>query len=401
MGIGYNPSIVTNDLVCLLDSQNPKSWSQNVFPNPLDIYGFVTGGNTHTASRDTSVTDSPVGGIPYKMAITGNDPYTSSYNSVSWNIVPASQGQTWTASVYVKASAATQGTIFLFESNSSGGYTSISTNVTSIDTNWTRITVTRTLTDATTAALQLRFDGPDTGGSGINIWWVGAQLERGSTATEFNPKTNTNGTSWYDISGNDNIATLYNITGAGAGTTSGFDTSTKLMMFDRHVGSANSTNNNYANITNSSSLQRALITNGVTVSFWLKLTSYTCTAMTKWDGSWEIYYCSSLVWRSQGTGGSDYNTGLDYSTYANQFHMITCTHDGTTRKVYINGKLYGSNSNTLSTQNTSNVVSVGAYYDGRYAMIGSLPYHMLYGRVLGDDEIFRNYLATKNRFEVV
>lgn len=399
MGISYNPSIVNDNLVCLLDSQNPKSWSQNVFPYGLDIYKWVTGGNNHTGSRDESVTDSPVGGIPYKMSITGNDPYTNSYGNSSWNISSASQGQTWTASVYVKASTNTQGTIFLFEVNSSGNYTAISTNVTSIGTTWTRISVTRTLTDATTVAIQLRFDGPDSGGSGINIWWIGSQLERGSTATDFNPKQNLNGVSWYDISGNDNIATLYNVSGTSSSTTSGFNTTTKLMMFDRHLGINDQDYNNYVNIANSSSLDNAIITNGMTVSFWLKQTTYTCTAMTKWNGSWEVYYCSGLVWRSQGTGGSDYSTGLSYSTYLNQFHMITCTHDGTTRKVYINGNLYGTNSNTVSSQNDSDVVSIGAYYNGIYATIGSIPYHMLYGKVLSDNEVLRNYQATRGRFE--
>lgn len=217
-----------------------------------------------------------------------------------------------------------------------------------------------------------------------------------------NPKSYPgSGTTWYDISGNGNIATLYSFTGAGAGTTSGFDTNTKLMMFDRHLGSSDSDVNNRVNITNSPSLQKALVTNGMTVSFWLKQTTYTCTAMTKWDGSWEIYYCSDLVFRTQGTGGSDYNAGLSYSTYLNTFHMITCVHDGTTRKVYINGALYGSNSNTLSTQNTSNVVSIGGYSNGIYSTIGSIPYHMLYGKVLSEDEVFRNYQATRSRFEVL
>lgn len=395
MGITYNPSIVNDNLVCLLDSQNPKSWSQNVYAFSLDIGSYITSGHQQTITRDTSIT-SPAGGIPMKIVTSGTSSYTSSYNSSYWNISSAAVGQTWTASFWVKASTAVTMSVLIFEANSSGNYTNYGQPYMNVTTEWQRVSGSYTMINATTAYLQFRFDCYV---SGVTLWIDGLQLERGSTATDFNPKQNLNGVSWYDISGNDNIATLYNVSGASSSTTSGFNTTTKLMMFDRHLGSSDQDYNNCANIANSSSLDKAIITNGMTVSFWLKQTTYTCTAMTKWDGSWEVYYCSGLVWRSQGTGGSDYSTGLSYSTYLNQFHMITCTHDGTTRKVYINGNLYGTNSNTVSSQNDSDVVSIGAYYNGIYATIGSIPYHMLYGKVLSDNEVFRNYQATRGRFE--
>jgi len=206
------------------------------------------------------------------------------------------------------------------------------------------------------------------------------------------------GNTWYDLSGNDNHATLYNFTGPGASTASGFNTTTGYMMFDRHLGSSDGTANNYALINNSDSLDNCLITNGVTINFWLKMTSYTCTAMTKWNGSWEIYYCSALTFRTQGTGGSDYNSGLSYSTYLNQFHLITATHTGTERKFYINGVLYGTNSNAVTTQNATNPVSIGAYYNGNYATIGAIPHYSLYNRVLTAEEISQNYNAQKSGF---
>lgn len=396
MGMHYNSSIVKDNLVCLLDSQNPKSWSQNVYPYPLDIGSYITSGHQQTITRDTTVTDSPAGGIPLKIVTSGTSSYTNSYNSSYWNISTAATGDTWNVSFWVKGTSNFEGRFILFEANSAGSYISAPTQAYNITTSWQRITLSRTLGTTGTAFIQFRFDIYV---SGVTAWFDGLQIEQGSSATDFNPKRNLNGVSWYDISGNGNVATLGNMSGSSSTTTSGFNTSTKLMMFDRHVGSADSNYNNYANIANSASLDKALITNGMTVSFWLKQTTYTCTAMTKWDGSWEVFYCSTLVWRSQGTGGSDLNTGISYSSYLNKFHMITCTHDGTTRKVYVNGKIANTNSNTLSTQNDTNVVSVGGYYDGRYATIGSIPYYMLYGRVLSDTEIFRNYQATRERFE--
>lgn len=203
------------------------------------------------------------------------------------------------------------------------------------------------------------------------------------------------GTTWYDLSGNNNHGTLVNFTGPSAGSTSGFDTNTKLMMYDRHVGSAYNTANNYVNIPNSDSLDNCLITNGMSISFWFRQDTSVCTAMTKWNGSWEVYYCSSLVFRTQGTGGSDLNTG---DTALSGFHNICVTSTSTGRKVYVNGVVQATGTNTVSTQNTSEPVSIGAYYNGHYAMVGSLPYYALYNRELTSDEVNQNYNTLKEGF---
>lgn len=205
------------------------------------------------------------------------------------------------------------------------------------------------------------------------------------------------GNIWYDLSRYKNNATLYNFSGPGANTLSGFDTNTGLMMFDRHVGSSNGAANNYGVIPNNSHTADCNCYHGFTVSYWIKQTSLTCTAMTKMDGSWEIYYCSSLTFRTQGTGGNDGNTGLSNSYYLGDFHQITATHDGFTRKIYINGELYYSNANPITSATISNI-SIGAYNGGYYAFIGSLPYYTLYNRVLSADEIKMMYNSLKSRF---
>jgi hypothetical protein len=203
------------------------------------------------------------------------------------------------------------------------------------------------------------------------------------------------GTTWYDLSGNGNNGTLVNFTGPSAGSTSGFDTTTKLMMYDRHVGTSDSTANNYVTIPNSDSLDKCLITNGMSISFWFRQDTYRCTAMTKWSSSWEVYYCSSLVFRTQGTGGSDLSTG---DTALSGFHNICVTSTSMGRKVYVNGVVQATGTNTVSSQNTSEPVSIGAYYNGNYAMEGSLPYYALYNRALTSDEVNQNYNVLKDGF---
>tara|TARA_R110000822_G_scaffold260030_1_gene385076 strand:- start:1708 stop:2406 length:699 start_codon:yes stop_codon:yes gene_type:complete len=227
---------------------------------------------------------------------------------------------------------------------------------------------------------------------GPNIVRDGLTLLLDSRSSRSYPGT---GTTWYDLSGNDNHGTLVNFSGPSAGSTSGFDTTTKLMMYDRHVGTSNGTSNNYVNIPNSNSLDNCLITNGMSISFWFRQDTYRCTAMTKWNGSWEVYYCANLVFRTSGTGGSDLNTG---DTALSGFHNICVTSTATGRLVYVNGVVQATGTNTVSTQDTTNPVSIGAYYNGNYALEGSLPYYALYSRELTSEEVNQNYNALKSGF---
>ena len=177
-------------------------YNSNVFPYPRDISawtGVGVGGpspavsKSSTLSRDTTVIDSPAGGVPLKMVVTDVDPYTRSYNASKWNLAPAVAGETWTLSMWVKASATTSATIYIFGANSAGSTTNIPGTYLDVTVRpyWRRISLTTTITDGsvanTTAAyVQIRLDGPDSGyisGSTSirpEIWWEGIQLEKNS-----------------------------------------------------------------------------------------------------------------------------------------------------------------------------------------------------------------------------
>lgn len=145
----------------------------NVIPSSLDIYSWIApgGANSATLSRDTTTGLSPAGGIPFKMAVTGTDPYTNTYNSPYWNLAPAAIGQVWRASVYVKASTSTQSGIFMFGSNAAGTYFDITASTENITTSWTLISLQLTLSNPSSTFVQIRLDGPNAGGAGQNIWW--------------------------------------------------------------------------------------------------------------------------------------------------------------------------------------------------------------------------------------
>lgn len=155
--------------------------------SPLDITAWsgTTGHNACTVTRDTTVTDSPYGGVPLKMAVTGLDPHIGTYNAATWNISPAVAGETWEVRVLAKASVATTGQIFIFGANSSGFWSGVGAGGTNlsidaltinIDTSWNEFKFTLTMVSPEIAYVQSRIDGPDSGGVGVNIWLDGMQV---------------------------------------------------------------------------------------------------------------------------------------------------------------------------------------------------------------------------------
>jgi hypothetical protein len=285
MSIVSGPKIVTDGLVYCADAGNPKSYSPNTFPIPLDIFGWSgPAANAATLSRDPTTSPSPAGGIPMKMAISGNDPHTGTTNSSIWNVSTAASGQTWTVSVYVKGAVATTGEIFIFGADSSGVWTTFpdyGAGSITITTEWTRVSYSFTFSNANVAFIQFRLDGTPTGGTGTNIWWDGIQVEQASSASAFNPIKNTNRTNLFDMSGNGVSASLN-------GTYSFANNAIRLV------------NNNATATNNISHIQIGNLTNITTVSLWYYVNAipairYLLDMRTGGDGGW-IY--------SAGTGGN-------------------------------------------------------------------------------------------------
>jgi len=215
MGISYNTKAVTDGLVLCLDAANPKSYSPNVHPFPTDLFSWVTSATRATLSRDTT-TQSPVGNTPLRMVTSGlTDPYLNSYAAPQWNLAIAAPGEVWTVSVWAKANVPTQGQIFIFSSiSTTGSFNTAPAGNMNITTSWQRFSFTATLSGATTDRIQTRLDGPDSGvgTDGVTapiIWFDGLQVEKSAAPTTFNSRTNTNGTSWYDLSGNIRNFTIF------------------------------------------------------------------------------------------------------------------------------------------------------------------------------------------------
>jgi hypothetical protein len=169
-------------------------YNSNVHPYPRDISAWTGVGvgttstssvsRSSTLSRDTTVTDSPAGGVPLKMVTnTTSTAYTRSYDFTKWNLAAAYSGEAWTVSVWVKADIATTGNIYIFGADSTGNAVTNTNGTFTIGTTWRKVSFTTTLTDGSSPALPTNYIQIRLGGQvavGATIWWDGLQVEKKS-----------------------------------------------------------------------------------------------------------------------------------------------------------------------------------------------------------------------------
>ena len=392
--VNNGPQIVRTGLILDLDASYMRSYSPNVFPNPTDIFARFGsfGANAATLSRDETMTRQ-YGSIPMKMAVTGNDPFTNTINygpnsAPSFNIAPATNGQTWTMSVYVKASVPTTGELFLFAADSNSVAITYAFTAITITTSWTRVSLTYTISSANCAFIQARVDGTPSGGSGINIWWDGMQIERASGATNFNPYYFGN-TVWKDIGGNNNNVSLIN------GPT--YSTNNKgIIVFDGV--------DDYGSITNASSLRPI---NELTIELVIKAV----TTTAGWNHLFGINPYTSLsplIFLETGgqliralhfVDGVEYRCNTSESISTSVFkHVVFTFKPGDAIRSYFNGAASTTNAlpNGTLSYNTSNAFLIG--YSG--ANWPNIQYGLIrmYNKALTQAEVSQNYEATRTRF---
>jgi len=182
--------------------QLPVAETPNYFAtkfNPVDMYagslnsdGSVRQqpfGNTiqsgrGTSSRDASVTDSPAGGVPWRVDTTADNAFNTDWNNDNVNLGECAAGQTWTFSIYVKASQAASCELLVFGSAGGSGFEEyIGDGVQqSVTTGWTRISQSITFTNNTVKYVRVRIDPRTTG---TTYWFDGAMVERSASPSTF------------------------------------------------------------------------------------------------------------------------------------------------------------------------------------------------------------------------
>jgi hypothetical protein len=388
-GITVGSGVVQSNLVLQMDATSGISFSPNQFGYSKDIGSWMVqyGANAATLSRDTAVTDSPAGGVAMKMAVTGNDPYTATYNSTTFNIATAAAGQTWTLSVYVKASVATTGELFIFAVDSTGNAfaanTYYSATAISIGTGWTRVSFTMAIPGNATAVtnIQFRLDGPNSGGTGQNIWWDGLQLERQSSATTFNSTYNQNGLYWYDTGPNKAVGTLVNgvtwdpTVGGGSLVLNG--ASSQYINIPCNMSATNYTVMAAARYANTGSYTQRIIS--ALNNNWL---------LGHWGSTTQNYYAEGWV-SAVGTGTLDTN----WRIYAGTGDIV-----GDSYTIYVNN-VVTAGPNTGGSQGPNNF-ALGSYNGSSEFSSGYVGFLLVYNRVLTATEIEQNYNVLRERYGI-
>mgnify|MGYP003110635569 CR=1 FL=1 len=182
--------------------QIPVAETPNYFAtkfNPVDMYaGSLNADGTvrqqpfgnsiqsgrGTSSRDPSVTDSPAGGVPWRVDVTVANAFNTDWNNDDVNLGECAAGQTWTFSIYVKADAAAQCELLVFGSAGGNGFEQYigDGSVSTVGTSWTRISQSITFTNTSVKYVRVRID-PIT--AGRTYWFDGAMVERSASPSTF------------------------------------------------------------------------------------------------------------------------------------------------------------------------------------------------------------------------
>jgi hypothetical protein len=381
MSVWAPTKAVSDGLVFYYDTGNTKSYrgqpTTNYAVNPTDLYAWTSSANAATLSRDTSILPSPAGGIPLKMVTSGADAYTSTYNSSPWNLAAASAGQTWTASVWVKANRNITNTtceLLILEANSSGTYITAQSVGFYPTTEWQRITYSLTLYSASTAYIQVRLDGPNSYTAGDIVWWDGLQVEQKSYATQFVSGTRTNANGLVDLARNNTIDL----------TNAGYDSGANITF----NGSSN-----YIDVTSNLGTL-----SGYTFCHWSRRDAEGRMPIG-WRSGPMFYQYGDFSWYyTHGGVAGEYYYPKSVSIPAGTWGFYCITYDGAAVRIYRNGVYEGSQA-TTGTADWTNGFRIGYWAGGgSYWWQGLISQVLMYNRGLTASEILQNYNAIKGRF---
>jgi hypothetical protein len=256
------------------------------------------------------------------------------------------------------------------------------------------------LTNSTTNFGNYTYTGDGT--SGIYLW--GAQLEYGSSVTNYYPVTTTaktRGTTWTDLTGNSNSGTLtngptYNSSNAGS------------LVFD---GSNDYIVLNNTNIGNFG-------TNNFTVSIWCKPASGSAGSrgvISKYEphssngSGWFMFNTDGQIFTriTQDISAPLESSEITASVSGNAWYNFTITRDTNKFSLFINGQLYQQNTTTniINCSNSSTTLSIGSgyrYTSGAtgYYYSGNVSSTLIYDKALTATEVQQNFNALRSRFGV-
>lgn len=191
------------------------------------------------------------------------------------------------------------------------------------------------------------------------------------------------GTSWYDLTGNNNDGVLNN----------SISFNSTLKGYLTFNGS-----NQYVSFPSTTSIPIGNTTYSIGV--WFNANTLGNKGLVGWGNYGTTNESNSLKLTSNGVVNSWGNNDLSVTTTitTGNWNYAVATFDGTNRKIYVNGILVGSDTPTGHNVNSSTNLTIGLtniseYFDGS---IGDV---QIFNRGLSSDEVLQNYNSFKTRYD--
>jgi hypothetical protein len=199
------------------------------------------------------------------------------------------------------------------------------------------------------------------------------------------------GTSWNDISGNNNNGTLIN-----GPTFSGIGKQASI-VFDGVDDYTDCGNNSVLNFTTNFTIGAWINANSVQAS----IDSGVLGKITSYDG-----YQGYMLWFTSSKNIALYIRGNSlastFSLSSNTWYYVVGTYNGTTSSLYINGVLNSSTNLSISANATASNFWVGQYQflTGGRNFTGKIAMSQAYNRALSADEVLQNFNALRGRYGI-
>ncbi len=404
VGVYSGPDVSESGLVLALDAGNNKSHSSNRFISYGS--GLVTEGVGFAVNGDGTfqrvAAGTVIGGyivkttdVVYSYALGSNGCH---YHGNSTPI-PAGVYATFTCDYLVTNATnyPVNGTLLVFENYGGGALQPSGVGVpNNLQNVWQRVTLTAGPTSS--AGTQAMFLYPGYCGGRMadsgTLYMRNPRVEwtNVDTGTEnFSSRPNTN--IWYDMSGNGNNGTLTNTPYHFIGV----DGTNGYMSFDGV--------DEFIDCGNSSSLT---ITDNITVSIWVRRTSYNSNISTlirrnSYDSyAFQLGPSSPTIWWKINTGPSTWAQTATTSLNLNEWANIVGTYDKSTMRLYKNGVQMQTLSETASINypvSDNLIIGRDDPVSGRY-FIGNIAQVQIYNRALTASEIQQNFNALRGRFGI-
>lgn len=393
MGVNYNAKIVNSGLVLALDAANPRSLgtiNRNFVTNP--IYNSATWSNVFPAYANliTSGIDAPDGSLTavrFSCNTTGAALLRVTFSA---NNFTPNGTDTYTVSFYVRKISGTTSTnnelwCDLQDLTPSGNYLPYLVNNT-----WVRVQFSA----VPTSTLRNTFDLLSNNVNDYTLDFWGVQIEKESSASTFYPSTSNFSTTWKDISGLNNHATINNTCYYSSANSGG-------IFFNATSGSGQ------AVVPWSSSFD---FSQAQTICAWIKPANGATTGRRNFynqayggPGTITLETDSLLTYYFGTNGGNStpyVGKGSGFTVVPNETAFITVSRDQATNvcKWYKNGVLiYTQDAGGYSSVNNgSNSITIGSGYAGYF--LGTVYSTLVYDVALTDNQVLQNFNATKGRY---